>query len=62
MNVKYSDGWTPLLWAAREGHETIVQRLIAAEASVNARSNAGTTPLMFAVRGGHHTVVGILEQ
>ena len=57
------EGWrgqTALMWAAAEGHATVVGALAAAGADVDARSDGGFTPLAFAVRGGHARAVAAL--
>ncbi len=50
-------GWTPLDWASRGGHDTVVQQLLDAGADANAKGEDGWTPLYWASRGGHDTVV-----
>ena len=46
-----------LIKAAREGHSTVVEQLVAAGAEVNRQDEDGLTALMHAARGGHSTVV-----
>jgi len=41
--------WTPLLWAACQGHKEVVELLIAKGADVNAKMMDGKTPLDYAV-------------
>jgi uncharacterized protein len=53
-------GQTALMWAAAEGHATIVQALIDADADFKLRVPSGFSPLMFAVRGGHREAVRVL--
>lgn len=64
VNVNATDqrGSTPLLEAARYGHEDICLVLIAAGANVKARDNDGKTALMLAIQGNHDDVVRILKQ
>ena len=55
-------GQTALMWAAAEGHATVVAPLASAGADVDARSDAGFTPLAFAVRAGHGDTVAALVE
>ncbi len=63
--VDAREGWrgqTALMWAAAEGHATVVAPLASAGADVDARSDAGFTPLAFAVRAGHGDTVAALVE
>ena len=51
------DGWTPLFWAAQEGHTEIVDLLLAAGANVNVSDPGGFTPLKQAVSESHLDVL-----
>jgi len=55
-------GSTPLLEAARYGHEDVCRVLIAAGADVKAKDRDGKTALMLAVQGDHDEVVRVLKQ
>ena len=54
-------GFTPLTWAARNGHEEVVKILLEREeANPNKPNHQGETPLSHAGRKGHEGVVKIL--
>lgn len=53
-------GWTPLGYAASEGHQDIARLLLDRGADVNAASDNGTTPLMMAARAGKVEMVKLL--
>lgn len=54
--------WTPLHFAAHEGHNKQVELLIQAGAAVNAKNNHGWTPLHWAVYQKHPETVLLLLQ
>jgi ankyrin repeat protein len=61
MNVKDSDGATPLIWVARGGHKDAVEVLLSVgKANVEAKDSNGLTPLIWAARGGHKDTVEVL--
>lgn len=56
-------GYTPLLMAARLGHEYIADMLIHAGANVNAQDNEGNTPLILAtITGSTKTVRNLTDK
>jgi len=48
VNVKTSDGWTPLMIATVKGHPSILQILLNARAEVNSKNGSGQTALWLA--------------
>jgi hypothetical protein len=63
LNVKdVGDGWTPLHWAAYNGHIEISRLLLQNGAEVNARSSNGYTPLHWAARNGHVDILHLLVE
>jgi ankyrin repeat protein len=62
VNATNERGSTPLLEAARYGHDDVTRVLIAAGANVKAKDNDGKTALMLAVQGNHDEVVRVLKQ
>ncbi|KAH9233937.1 hypothetical protein K456DRAFT_1724788 [Colletotrichum gloeosporioides 23] len=55
-----SQSWTPLHWAAANGHVEVAAALAEAGAYLNAKDSEGWTPLFWAAFGGHAPVVKIL--
>ncbi len=55
-------GNTPLIEAARFGHDEVVSALLIAKADVNAKNDEGKTALMLASEGGHDETVRALTQ
>ncbi|KMQ80773.1 Ankyrin repeat [Candidatus Burkholderia pumila] len=53
-------GWTPLHYAATNGHDDIVKILLDHSAYIDAGSPNGTTPLMMAARGRHLSTCKLL--
>ena len=62
VNATNERGSTPLLEAARFGHEDICRVLIAAGADLKAKDKDGKTALMLAVQNDHDDVVRVLKQ
>ena len=62
VNATDERGNTPLLEAARYGHEDICRLLIAAGANLKAKDKDGKTALMLAVQNNHDDVVRVLKQ
>lgn len=55
-------GNTPLIEAARFGHDDVVTALLIAKADVKAKNDQGKTALMLAAEGGHEETVRLLTQ
>ena len=55
-------GNTPLIEAARAGHDDVVQALLVAKADPSAKNDEGQTALALAALGGHDEVVRLLRQ
>ncbi|KAJ6439191.1 Serine/threonine-protein phosphatase 6 regulatory ankyrin repeat subunit A [Purpureocillium lavendulum] len=51
-----------LVWAAKNGHETVVQVLVEKGADINANGRYGRTPLSWAAEDGHEAVVRLLVE
>jgi uncharacterized protein len=62
VNGRDERGNTPLIEAARAGHDDAVQALLVAKADATAKNDAGETALALAARGGHDEVVRLLRQ
>ena len=60
VNVQDFDGWTPLHWAAMEGHKKIAELLIANGADVNLKNMDGNTPLQYAAMAGQIGIAKLL--
>jgi ankyrin repeat protein len=62
VNATDERGSTPLLEAARYGHDNICRILIAAGANLKAKDKDGKTALQLAIQGDHDDVVRVLKQ
>jgi len=61
MNGGDTRGSSPLAWAARNGHEGVVELLLTwGQAGLGPSDYAGQVPLLYAVFGGHERVVEVL--
>jgi ankyrin repeat protein len=57
-----TQGWTPLMEAAENGHETIVKLLLSAGAPADAKTNSGITALSIAQKAGNASIVQLLQK
>jgi ankyrin repeat protein len=55
-------GNTPLIEAARFGHDEVVTALLMAKADIKTKNDEGKTALMLAAEGGHDETVRMLTQ
>jgi ankyrin repeat protein len=60
IKIMHTGGFTPLLYAAREGCEVCVQALIAGGADIDLSDPYGITPLVLALLNRHFDVAGAL--
>ena len=61
LSREHKMGLTPLLAAAKEGHEVIFETLLRHNASLKARTNLGEDVRSLALRHGNTTVVNIID-
>ncbi|MEJ2421201.1 MAG: ankyrin repeat domain-containing protein [Acidobacteriota bacterium] len=57
-----TEGYTPLMMAARNDKMELVKFLIKHGANVNAKSKDGATPLSLAAKEGHQDIVDVLKK
>eukprot|EP00913_Durusdinium_trenchii_P026725 g25072.t1 len=57
---KDKDWWTPLHWAAQDGHERLAEKLLGLRVSTNAADTCGATPLMIAAFNGRTRIIEAL--
>jgi ankyrin repeat protein len=62
VNATDETGSTPLLEAARFGHDDICRILIASGANLKSKDKDGKTALQLAIQGDHDEVVRVLKQ
>ncbi|KAJ7959371.1 Acyl-CoA-binding domain protein [Quillaja saponaria] len=60
VNLKDSEGRTPLHWAVDRGHLNVTELLVGRNADVNAKDNDGQTPLHYAVVCERETIAEYL--
>ena len=57
INARTSHGFTPLLYAAKNGYHSIIELLVVNGADVEINDKAGLTPLMHLARNGYIDIV-----
>ena len=62
VNGRDEQGDTPLIEAARLGHDDVVQALLVARADPGVKNDGGQTALAVAAQGGHDEIVRLLRQ
>ena len=60
-NPKDISGWTPLHWAASNGHLSVCQLIVENVDDKNPKSNGGMTPLQLAVFSNHLGIMKLIE-
>ncbi|KAI4378192.1 hypothetical protein MLD38_015709 [Melastoma candidum] len=60
VNIKDSEGRTPLHWAVDRGHQKAVELLISQNSDLNAKDDEGQTPLHYAVMCERESIAEIL--
>lgn len=59
--IGHTEGYTPLMTAARNNKLELVNFLIKNGANLNAKSKDGSTPLSLAVKKGHQDIINVLK-
>ena len=62
VDARNQDGYTPLHWAAMDGHVETAALLLDRGADVDARDERGATPLHYALKKGHARTVEVLRK
>lgn len=62
LDGKNIGGWTPLMYAAYIGHDSIANLLLETGVSVNTTTSKGLTPLMLAASCGNESIAYFLLQ
>ncbi len=60
LDLKDKKGYSPLMWAAHNGHRDVVVFLLSLQADIHSRDHNGNSILMAAVFKGHLGIVQIL--
>ena len=62
VNMRSESGFTPIMYAATEGHKDVVIRLLAAGADVFAKDNHNNDPWKLATNNKHKDIANIIEK
>ena len=62
VDAKDSEGYTPLMYAAKEGHANVVQHLLAAKANIELKNRENLTARQLAEKAGHNDVVILIKE
>jgi len=62
INAKDKDDWTPLHYAAQQGHLSVVEYLVNQKANINPTNKYNQTPLGVAMQNGKSNVVEFLKR
>lgn len=61
FNCRDDHGFSPLHWAAKEGHSKIVEMLLIRGARVTATNRGDDTPLHLAAAHGHRDILHMVQ-
>ena len=62
VDLKDTYDWTPLWWAATQGHKDVVKLLVKiGKVDINSKDKDSRTPLWWATTRGHEAVVKLLQ-
>ena len=62
VNNKNNNGWTALIYAAANNHESMVSLLIDRGADINSKNSNGNTALDIAIDKYYPNIVSIIQQ
>lgn len=57
--MQNESGWTPLMYAAQKGLDSVCERLIKSNSNIQLVNNRGRTALILAASWGHCNTVGV---
>lgn len=62
LEVRSSEGYTPLHWAVKNGHLPVVEYLISKKVDINATCSQGYSPLDWAMNENYSKVIAVLKK